>query len=102
MAELEMVHVQNGTGNNPLYRIREVGGEWVSEAILKEHQALAYLEAHTSKEVVVVVTEETTVVPDYMNMTKVQLEELMREHGVELDRRKSKKALLSEVKTFFN
>jgi hypothetical protein len=102
MAELEIVHVKNGEGNNPLYKIRKVGGDWVSSALLKEHQALEYLEKHVPKEVAVAVVEETTTVPDYKNMTKVQLEELMRGHGIELDRRKSKKALLTEVKNFFN
>ena len=33
------------------------------------------------------------------NMTKLQLEELGRGYGVELDRRKSKSALLDEVRT---
>jgi hypothetical protein len=102
MAKLEMVHVQNGAGNNPLYKIREVGGSWVSSAVLKEHQALAYLEKHAPKEVMVVVTEETTIIPNYKGMTKLQLEEFMREYGIELDRRKNKKDLLEVVENFFS
>ena len=69
MAELEIVHVKNGEGNNPLYKIRKVGGDWVSSALLKEHQALEYLEKHVPKEVAVAVVEETTTVPDYKNMS---------------------------------
>ena len=41
-------------------------------------------------------------VPEYSGMTKKQLEALMREHGVELDRRKSKTALMKEVEEYFN
>tara|TARA_Y100000004_G_C8718601_1_gene329099 strand:- start:48 stop:362 length:315 start_codon:yes stop_codon:yes gene_type:complete len=37
----------------------------------------------------------------YKSMTKVELEAFMREHGVELDRRKTKAALLKEVDAFF-
>ena len=40
-------------------------------------------------------------VPDYSNMSKTQLEKLMRGHGVELDRRKSKIKLLAEVQAYF-
>jgi hypothetical protein len=34
-------------------------------------------------------------------MTKLELEAMMREHGVELDRRKSKGELLKEVDAYF-
>jgi len=40
-------------------------------------------------------------VPDYKGMTKKELEALMREYGIELDRRKSRSALLDEVDAFF-
>jgi hypothetical protein len=110
MAKLHMVHVKNGEGNNPLYQIstKNTDGEYVVAyyKLLKEHQAVAYLAEHSSEEdpeeVMVTVTEETTIVPDYKNMTKLQLEEVMREYDIELDRRKSKKDLLKVVKNFFN
>ena len=35
---------------------------------------------------------------EYQEMTKVELEALGREHGIELDRRKSKAALIEELK----
>ena len=41
-------------------------------------------------------------VPNYSGMTKNQLETFMRKHGVELDRRKSKAALMKEVEEYFN
>jgi len=51
--------------------------------------------------VTVTVTEETTIVPDYKAMKKIELEALMREYDIELDRRKSKADLLAEVDAFF-
>jgi hypothetical protein len=106
MAKLHMVHVKNGEGNNPLYQIstKNTDGEYVVayHKLLKEHQALAYLEKHTPKEVMVTVTEKTTIVPNYKKMSKFQLEKVMREHDIELDRRKSKKDLLKVVENFFN
>jgi len=108
MADLEMLYVKNGEGNNPLYQIgtRNADGSYniMYTDYLKEHQAVAFLEKLKSQEapVKVVVTEETTVVPDYKDMSKKELEQVMREHDIELDRRKSKSALLQQVETFFS
>jgi hypothetical protein len=44
----------------------------------------------------------TPKVPDYSNMSKTQLEKLMRKYNIELDRRKSKAVLLKEVDAFFS
>ena len=41
---------------------------------------------------------EDTLPSEYENMTKVELEALGREHGIELDRRKNKAALIEELK----
>jgi len=41
---------------------------------------------------------ENTLPSEYENMTKVELEALGREHGIELDRRKNKTALIEELK----
>lgn len=35
---------------------------------------------------------------DYANMSKKELEEIGREHGIELDRRKNKKTLVEKLK----
>ena len=43
----------------------------------------------------------STDAPNYESMTKVELESLMRDHGVELDRRKTKSDLLAEVDEYF-
>ena len=52
----------------------------------------------------VVPTPEPVVEPivDLASMSKVELEELGREHGVELDRRVSKKKLLDQVTSLIN
>ena len=98
-----MSHVKNSEGNNPLYQIviRNEDGTHtaVLSDILKEHQAVALL-AELQPTVVEEVVEE--VVSDFDAMTKLELEELMREHGVELDRRIKKKDLLLTVKSYFN
>ena len=39
--------------------------------------------------------------PKYADMSKLELEALMRDEGIELDRRKSKAKLLAEVKAHF-
>ena len=114
MTKLEMKHVKNGTGNNPLYQIGTVDPSGVFTPtildLFKEHQALAYLEKHVEPEEVVVevsqptvvVTEETTISTNFKSMTKLQLEALMREHGIELDRRRTKQELVQEVQNYFN
>ena len=129
MADLEMIHVKNGEGNNPLYQIgiKHADGTHtiVNTKLRKEHQAIAYLaelgtttveeapaidaamdtltitETGIDEEVMVEVKEETTIVPNYETMTKLELEETMRFHNIELDRRKSRKDLLQEVEMFF-
>ena len=52
----------------------------------------------------VVPTPEPVVEPivDLASMSKVELEEFGREHGVELDRRVSKKKLLDQVTSLIN
>ena len=103
MSKLEMIHVKNGEGNNPLFQIgtRNADGTHIAVRpdILKEHQAVALL-AELQPTVVEEVVEE--VVSDFDAMTKLELEALMREHGVELDRRIKKKDLLLTVKSYFN
>ena len=45
----------------------------------------------------VVLTEAPMDVQDYNDMTKLELEAIGREHGIELDRRKSKDDLIDEL-----
>ena len=111
MSDIEMFHVGQNEDGDKLYNLRYVkGGMSLPTPSMTEAQALARING-TEVEAVVVepveevvtvtVTEETTVIPDYKSMKKIELEALMREHNIELDRRKSKADLLAEVDAFF-
>jgi len=111
MSDIEMFHVGQNEDGDKLYNLRYVkGGMSLPTPSMTEAQALARINGtevkivsvKPVKEVVTVtVTEETTVIPDYKSMKKIELEALMREHNIELDRRKSKADLLAEVDAFF-
>ena len=111
MSDIEMFHVGQNEDGDKLYNLRYVkGGMSLPTPSMTEAQALAKING-TEVEIVsvkpveevvtVTVTEETTVIPDYKSMKKIELESLMREHNIELDRRKSKADLLAEVDAFF-
>ena len=111
MSDIEMFHVGENENGDKLYNLRYVkGGMSLPTPSMTEAQALARING-TEVEIVsvkpveevvtVTVTEETTVIPDYKSMKKIELEALMREHNIELDRRKSKADLLAEVDAFF-
>jgi len=98
MSDIEMFHVGENESGEKLYNLRYVkGGMSLPTPSMTEAQALAKINGTE-------VTEEvatTTDAPDYKSMKKIELEALMRTHGIELDRRKSKKDLMMEVDTFF-
>jgi hypothetical protein len=111
MSDIEMFHVGQNEDGDKLYNLRYVkGGMSLPTPSMTEAQALAKING-TEVEIVsvkpveevvtVTVTEATTIVPDYKTMKKTELEALMREHNIELDRRKSKADLLAEVDAFF-
>ena len=111
MSDIEMFHVGQNEDGDKLYNLRYVkGGMSLPTPSMTEAQALAKING-TEVEIVsvepveevvtVTVTEATTIVPDYKTMKKIELEALMREHDIELDRRKSKADLLAEVDAFF-
>ena len=103
MSDIEMFHVGQNEDGDKLYNLRYVkGGMSLPTPSMTEAQALARING-TKVEIVSVkpVEEVVTVVPDYKTMKKIELEALMREHDIELDRRKSKADLLAEVDAFF-
>ena len=102
MAELEMIEVGTNMNGDSVYNVKKKDGGLVSTTIYTQAEALDVINAAEDKfEHVVTVTAETTIVPPYGDMSKVELESLMRKHGVELDRRESKKALVKQVEHFF-
>jgi len=102
MSDIEMFHVGQNEDGDKLYNLRYVkGGMSLPTPSMTEAQALARINGTEVEIVSVEPVEETTVVPDYKTMKKIELEALMREHDIELDRRKSKTDLLTEVDAFF-
>tara|TARA_R100000008_G_C3471737_1_gene109339 strand:+ start:202 stop:549 length:348 start_codon:yes stop_codon:yes gene_type:complete len=111
MSDLEMIQVGTDVHDNPVYNvIYKDTGKLFSTTIFTEAEAKAKvekIEAEPSIEEVEEIEEieeieDKASIPDYHSMTKLELEALMREHNIELDRRKSKSDLLEEVDTFFN
>ena len=116
MSDLEMIQVGTDVHDNPVYNvIRKENGKLASTTIFTEAEAKAMVEKTEAEPEIEEVeeieeieleeepeaAENKTSIPDYESMTKVELEALMREHDIELDRRKSKNDLLEEVDTFF-
>ena len=108
MAHLKMVQVGTDVHDNPVYNVVDENDKLVKTTIFTEAEALAMIsgvEAEAAPveeaEEIIEEVEESSDVPDYGSMTKVQLEALMREHGIELDRRKSKGDLLEQVDGYF-
>ena len=110
MPNLEMIQVGTDVNDNPVYNVKNKEGGLYSTTIYTEDEAQALIDGVVATvapvevvvESVVTQTKETVVTPDYENMTKLELEATMRLHGIELDRRKSKKYLLSQVRKHFN
>jgi len=110
MSDIEMFHVGENESGEKLYNLRYVkGGVSLPTPSMTEAQALAKINGTEVIEDTLTMTapvDNTTIVtvidvPDYKSMTKTELETEMRYHGIELDRRKSKKDLMIEVDTFF-
>jgi len=98
MSDIEMFHVGENESGEKLYNLRYVkGGVSLPTPSMTEAQALAKINGTEGTEEVATTTDA----PDYKSMKKIELEALMRTHGIELDRRKSKKDLMMEVDTFF-
>ena len=102
-----MVQVGTDINDNPVYNVMNEDDKLVTTTIMTEAEAKAMIEGTPDpapvEEVVEKAIEEavSTDAPNYESMTKVELESLMRDHGVELDRRKTKSDLLAEVDEYF-
>ena len=113
MADLEMISIGSNLDGDPVYQVgsRNSDGKMMlaSTTIMTEAEAKAMIASKASGEVIEAVAEPVVeeaeeindTVVDVDSMSKLQLEAYMREHGIELDRRKKKKDLLSQVKAFF-
>ena len=97
---------QNGrfSTGEPVYQIGTKNADGTYEVkvfdLMTKSQAEAKLESMGGKKKPA--APKKKVVPDYSGMTKTELEAFMREHGVELDRRKTKADLMKQVEEYFN
>ena len=71
----------------------------INEYLGVKSEPVMLTEAPTNfEEAKVELMKEDNLPSEYQEMSKVELEALGREHGIELDRRKSKAALIEELK----
>ncbi len=120
---VEMIKIGKNENGEDLYNLKYVkGGRALPTPSMTKAEALAMINGTEVEDTVieeiigtpvvedvveevvtvtVTVTDKPTTVPDYKSMNKKELEDLMRTHDIELDRRKSKKDLMIEVDTFF-
>ena len=92
--------IQNGafaTGE-PVYQIAEKNSDGTHTTVVFDPMTKEEAEARLKSMGGTAVSDDS---PNYKSMTKLELEAMMREHGVELDRRKSKGELLKEVDAYF-
>ena len=97
--------IQNGTfaTGEPVYQIAEKNSDGTHTTVVFDPMTKEEAKARLKSMGGTTVSDETTSddSPNYESMTKLELEAMMREHGVELDRRKSKGELLKEVDAYF-
>jgi len=98
MSDIEMFHVGQNEDGEKLYNLRYVkGGRPLPTPSMTKSEALAMINGTE----IVTTKEETMIVPDYKSMNKKELELFMREHSIELDRRRTKTDLLQQIENFF-
>ena len=103
---MKMIQVGTNMNGDPVYNVTNEDGSLVKTTIFTQDEAQAFIDGpqiDTAMETVVTVsaTEEISTENQYQDLSKKELEKLMREHGIELDRRKSKLDLLNQVSNFF-
>ena len=92
--------IQNGTfaTGEPVYQIAEKNSDGTHTTVVFDPMTKEEAEVRLKSMGGTTVSDDS---PNYKSMTKLELEAMMREHGVELDRRKSKGELLKEVDAYF-
>ena len=97
MSDIEMFHVGQNENGEKLYNLRYVkGGMTLPTPSMTEAEALSKIKGEPVEDKI-----QENSVENYHEMTKKQLEIFMRKHNIELDRRKTKADLLSQVDKFF-
>ena len=92
MSDIEMFHVGENSEGEELYNLRYIkGGRSLPTPSMTKAESLARING----------TQLDAAEKSYKDMTKKELELFMREHDIELDRRKTKDDLLKQVDEFF-
>jgi hypothetical protein len=106
MSGLKMIPAGMDLNNNPVYKICHNDGRWYDTATYSKEKAeeivgVEFVEqVEEVQEVQEVIVEEPS--SSFGDMTKLELETLMRKHDIELDRRKTKKDLVEVVTDYFS
>jgi len=101
MSDIEMFHVGENESGEKLYNLRYVkGGRPLPTPSMTREEAFAKINGEEAP-IISIDSFNNKSSKDYKSMNKKELELFMREHSIELDRRKSKKDLMIEVDTFF-
>ena len=104
---MKMINIGTNMAGDPVYNVVNEDGTLFKTTIYTKAEAQAIIVGDTTDPEIIdataniVITTTFSDEPDYMSMSKIELEKLMRMHDVELDRRKTKEQLLTEVQTFF-
>jgi hypothetical protein len=99
MSDIEMFHVGENSEGEELYNLRYVkGGRSLPTPSMTKAEALARI---NGTKLDAAMDTPPPAEKSYKDMTKKELELFMREHDIELDRRKTKDDLLKQVDEFF-
>ena len=96
---MKMVEIGTNMKGDPVYNVVKDDGTLFKTTIYTKDEAQSLISGNVMDDDIIDVT--VTEQPNYKDMTKLELEAMMRTHGVELDRRESKKELLKQVEEFF-
>ena len=98
---MKIVEIGTNMAGDPVYNVQNEDGTLFKTTIYTRAEAEAIVIGDTSDPDIIEATIVDEDAPDYHSMSKIELEKLMRLHDIELDRRKTKQELLTEVETFF-
>ena len=98
---MKIVEIGTNMAGDPVYNVQNEDGTLFKTTIYTRAEAEAIVIGDTRDPDIIeaIIVDEDA--PDYTSMSKIELEKLMRSHDIELDRRKTKQELLTEVETFF-
>jgi hypothetical protein len=101
MSDIEMFHVGQNEDGEKLYNLRYVkGGRPLPTPSMTREEAFAKINGEEAP-IISIDSFNNKSSKDYKSMNKKELELFMREHSIELDRRRTKTDLLQQIENFF-